>query len=365
VSAESERTGRIPTLDGWRAIAIFGVLCTHIRWPLRQLAFLGYGGDLGVQLFFALSGFLITSRLLEEYDAKGAVSWPNFYIRRVFRILPPAFFYLSVLVLLGPVLQYIQVGAKGLAASAFFYRNYVPVASGWYTAHFWSLAVEEHFYLLWPAVLCVVGVARGWRAALVLAGVFILWRHADKHFDWVGHFRSNLQGNGHRTDYRISGLFLGCALAYLWRNQDARAVLTRLVRSWWSLPMIAATIALVRHPTRWSDDGLDLFMAILPVVTIADPRGIVSRALETSLLRWVGRLSYSLYLWQQLFLPLYDEPKSLIQQLPFNVVAAFLAAVFSYRLVERPLIAYGRRLVRAAGSPSRAMVEIPSALSPP
>jgi len=106
-------------------------------------------------------------------------------------------------------------------------------------------------------------------------------------------------------------------------------------------------------------------MAILPLVTIADPRGIVSRLLGTRLLRWIGRLSYSLYLWQQLFLPLYDEPKSLVQQFPINVIAAFLAALLSYHLVERPFIVYGRRLVRAGGPRSGAMMRIPPALSPP
>jgi len=328
------------------------------------LALLGYGGDLGVQLFFALSGFLITSRLLEEYDARGAISWRNFYIRRAFRILPPVFFYLSALVLVGSALHYVPVGRKGLIASVFFFRNYVPVPSGWYTAHFWSLAVEEHFYLMWPAVLCLAGVARGWRAAVGLAGIFILWRHADKHFVWVGHLMSNLQGNGHRTDYRISGLLLGCALAFLWRNQAARVALTKTVRSWWSLPLLAAAVALVRHPTRWTDDGIDVLMAMLPLITIADPRGIVSRVLETPLLNWIGRLSYSLYLWQQLFMPFYDEPKSIVQQLPLNVIAAFLAAMISYHLVERPFIAYGRRLVRAGGSPSREIAETPPALSP-
>jgi len=336
------------------------------------LAFLKYGGDLGVQLFFALSGFLITSRLLDEYDTSGAISWRNFYIRRAFRILPPAFFALSVLVLLGPVLHYLPIGPRGLIASTFFFRNYIPVflrdsvpgLSGWYTAHFWSLAVEEHFYLFWPAILFLVGVARGWRAAVLLAGTFILWRHADKHFDWIGRHLSYLQGNGHRTDYRISCLLLGCALAFLWRNQSARVALARVVRSWWSLPLIAATVELVRHPTRWSDDGFDLFMVLVPVVTIADPRGMVSRVLETRLMRWIGRLSYSLYLWQQLFLPYYDEPKSFIQLFPINVVAAFSAALLSYYLVERPFIAYGRRLVRAGGSSSRAIVRVPPALSP-
>jgi peptidoglycan/LPS O-acetylase OafA/YrhL len=344
VASEVEPIGRLPTLDGWRAIAILSVLCVHLRWPglLGHLKAARYFD--GVNLFFALSGFLITTRLLEEFDVTGAISWRNFYIRRAFRILPPAFLTLAVLALLGPALHIFPVKTSEIVASVFFYRNYV-INGEWYTGHFWSLAVEEHFYLLWPAVLSLVGVARGARAALLLTGVFTLWRHASMYVDQAVPPLANI----HRTDYRISGLFWGCAIAFLWRNQGARRVLTRVVRSWWSLPIIAAIIVLARFSPHWSarpwvDDGLDVLVATLPVITVADPRGIVSRVLQTRLLSWIGRLSYSLYLWQQLFNPLPYEPKSLLQQLPFNLVAAFLVASFSYQFIERPCIAFGRRL---------------------
>lgn len=345
--SEVEPIGRIPTLDGWRAIAILSVLCVHLRWRgyLAHLEAARYFD--GVSLFFALSGFLITTRLLEEYDATGAISWRKFYIRRAFRILPPAFLTLAVLALLGPALHIFPSKTSEIIASVFFYRNYV-INGEWYTGHFWSLAVEEHFYILWPVVLSLVGVARGARAALLLTGAFTLWRHASMYVD---HAVLPLAGI-HRTDYRIAGLFWGCAFAFLWRNRSARLVLTRVVRSWWSLPIIAAIMALARfsaHSSYWSgrpwvDDGLDVLVATLPVITVADPRGIVSRVLKTRLLRWIGRISYSLYLWQQLFNPLPYEPKSFIQQLPFNLIAALLVASFSYYLIERPSIAFGGRL---------------------
>ena len=128
------KSGRIPTLDGWRAVAILAVLCCHIRWPFPVIArFSDYGG-LGVQLFFALSGFLITTRILEEYDRVGRVSWRDFYIRRAFRILPPALFALLVLAILGPLLRRIPVTPKQIMACVFFYRNYI-IGGGWYTAH--------------------------------------------------------------------------------------------------------------------------------------------------------------------------------------------------------------------------------------
>lgn len=342
--SEVHPTGRLPTLDGWRAIAILCVLFVHIRLPghLAHLDVVHYFD--GVSLFFALSGFLITTRLLEEYDLTGAISWRKFYIRRAFRILPPAFLTLAVLALLGPTLHIFPSKTSEIIASVFFYRNYV-INGEWYTGHFWSLAVEEHFYILWPAILGLVGVARGARAALLFTGVFTLWRHACMYVDQAVPPLASI----HRTDYRISGLFWGCAIAFLWRNQSARLVLTRTVRSWWSLPIIAAIMALVRFSPNWSgrpwvDDGLDVLVATLPVITVADPRGIVSRVLRTRLLSWIGRISYSLYLWQQLFNPLPYGPKSLVQQLPFNLIAAFLVASLSYYLLERPSIAFGAKL---------------------
>jgi len=341
---ELEPIGRIPTLDGWRAIAILSVLFVHIRLPglLGHLGVVHYFE--GVSLFFALSGFLITTRLLEEYDSTGAISWRKFYIRRAFRILPPAFLTLAVLALLGPGLHIFPSKTSEIIASVFFYRNYV-INGEWYTGHFWSLAVEEHFYILWPAVLSLVGVARGAGAALFFTGVFTLWRHAFMYVDQAVPPLAAI----HRTDYRISGLFWGCAVAFLWRNQTARLVLTRVVRSWWSLPIIAGIMALARFSPHWSgrpwvDDGLDILVATLPLITVADPRGIVSRVLKTRLLSWIGRISYSLYLWQQLFNALPYVPKSFVQQLPFNLIAAFLVASFSYYFVERPSIAFGGRL---------------------
>ncbi|HEY3939667.1 MAG TPA: acyltransferase family protein, partial [Bryobacteraceae bacterium] len=102
----------------------------------------------------SLSGFLISSRLLEEYDQRGRIRWADFYVGRVFRILPPAFCVLAAVTLLGEL--HVIPMMDELLPSAFFYRNHA-VATDWYAAHFWSLAVEEQFYLPWPAILCAAG----------------------------------------------------------------------------------------------------------------------------------------------------------------------------------------------------------------
>jgi len=339
---------RIPTLDGWRAVAIAGVLCAHIRWPIPALSQFFVNGVLGVQLFFALSGFLITSRLLEEHDQTGGISWKSFYLRRAFRILPPAFFVLLILALLGRGFHLIPMSADQLAASAFFYRNYLygVVGSAWYTGHFWSLAVEEHFYLVWPAILCIVGMARGARTALTLACIAFVWRIADGHFDWIGHLQPAFHGNRFRTDYCIGELFWGCALAFLWRSSAGRTALRKVVRSHWVVGVVLLQAMLLHFKPRWYESGVEILMALLPLITVADPQGIISRVLETPVLAWIGRLSYSLYLWQQLFLPPFWRPLDLgiIQQLPLNLTAVFASASFSYYFVERPFIRLGRRL---------------------
>src|SRR5580704_3843554 len=156
-----DKSRHIPTLDGWRALAILLVIAHH-----AGTAFYGekeyYAssptrfGIWGVPVFFGLSGILITKLLLEEFDRTGAISLKNFYIRRAFRILPPASLYVLCVAALGLV-----VSRTEFVGSLLFFRNYLPDSiAGLYTAHFWSLAVEEHFYLIWPGLLVWLGVRR-------------------------------------------------------------------------------------------------------------------------------------------------------------------------------------------------------------
>lgn len=336
---------RIPTLDGWRAVAILAVFFAHLRWPVSLQRDYTELGNWGVELFFALSGFLITSRLLEEFDQLGCVRWTDFYIRRAFRILPPAFGLLAVLATLGLVLHLIPVTASQILAGALFYRNYWT-EPGWYTAHFWSLAVEEQFYLLWPAVLSIVGLARGARAAVTLALAAGVWRALDMHFGWVSHYQPLLADDPHRTDYCIGQLFWGCGLAYLWRSRRIRRNIAGLVRSYWVAPLVAAQIVLLTLRPPGYRAAVEPLMAVLPLITAADTRGGMSRLLETAPLKWIGHLSYSLYLWQQLFLQSAIPVRALgaVAGAVVDFVLPFFPATVSYYLLERPFIAIGRRL---------------------
>jgi peptidoglycan/LPS O-acetylase OafA/YrhL len=159
-------TKRIPTLDGLRAAAISIVIASHI--DQHQSMALSRIGHMGVMIFFALSGYLITARLLDEYAANGRISLRNFYLRRAFRILPPALTYIAILSILAAA-GLVVCNAAAIRGALLFYVNYMDVGdTGHRVGHFWSLSVEEHFYLLWPLALITFGVSKGWRTALML-----------------------------------------------------------------------------------------------------------------------------------------------------------------------------------------------------
>ena len=343
----------LPTLDGWRAVAIVAVVCCHAGWPTPAIA--PYGA-MGVSVFFALSGFLITRRLM----AGGRVKLADFYRRRAFRILPPILVYLAVAAWLGFRLRIIPMDRGQLLASLFFYRNYLtaPVPQAWYTGHFWSLAVEEHFYLFWPVLLWMAGFRRARWMAPALALAVAVWRAADAHYDWIGGINPALRGSVARTDYRLDILLAGCTLALIWDDARVQAVLRRIGGTGLAVgAALAAICCQVRTPPGYLT-MVAVSMALLPAATVAKPGSWVGRVLEISAIAWIGRISYSLYIWQQMFLA--PRPIGMWQRAPWNLAAVFTCAAASYYLVERPPIALGRRLRRFKLSASPAAVESPA-----
>ena len=167
-------------------------------------------GATGVALFFALSGFLITTRLLEERQRRGSISLKKFYTRRVFRLIPASLTFLLVLGVL-TLAGVLTVTREQWLCSLFFFRNYIPMdfsGGGWFTAHFWSLAIKEHYYLIWPALL-ILSRGPAIVPAVIATGVATC-RYIDLHYHVV---HATLWFPG-RTDVRLDGLLWGCALAH-------------------------------------------------------------------------------------------------------------------------------------------------------
>jgi peptidoglycan/LPS O-acetylase OafA/YrhL len=359
----------LPTLDGWRAIAIAAVLLDHAASGFHRQASwhpLLQTGANGVSLFFAISGFLICSRLLEEEQLFGSISLKGFYIRRACRILPAAFAYLLVLGLLAMGAVVVVTPLEWWSCILFF-RNYLPPAwirAGWggYTIHYWSLAIEEHFYLLWPALLAFSGRVRARYLAAGLAILVAVWRSWDFHHQWLNRYLPGLLFPS-RTDIRLDGLLLGCLAALVLAEPRSRVWLERRFNAGVFAACAVAYVLFQVVPRRhiysiWES----MLLAALVAGTVLHPSGIVGRLLENPAMKWVGRLSYSLYLWQQLFLiPGASYPFSLLLRFPLNVGMVFLMAVLSYELVERPMIRLGHHL---APPPTPGRIDLGADVSP-
>lgn len=337
---------RIPTLDGWRGVAILLVLvnhaASHTRFQGRLWSSLG---SLGVDIFFVLSGYIITRLLILEREKSGTIELRSFYIRRAFRILPPALTFLAVLCIIA---HFIDLGAfdRGeVLASVFFFRNYWGAAyplTGPYTSHLWSLSVEEHFYLIWPAILLCVDNRRALWIAAGAAWSCALWR-----LYWYTHANyRTLNFTLTRTDLRADGLLVGCALALLLAKPKVRDLVYR------NFPKETATLCcfpillVEQHNNGNPSMTVFLLIAIAIASTLTVEEGLGYKWLNSRLLVWIGTISYSLYIWQQLFLirasSLFN-PFGRLALFPLNIVAAFTLAVLSRYLLERPLIGFGRR----------------------
>lgn len=354
----------LPSLDGWRALAIALVLLSHALESILgalpagltlDLLALKHLGLTGVQLFFGLSGFLITSKLLEEEQRHGRTNLSGFYLRRSFRILPAALVLLMVLGLLS-LLGVLDIGLTRWLSTLFFAANYSSATPSWYVGHFWSLAVEEHFYFLWPAAFVLLHHSRR-RLALVfaLALALAVWRALDFKYQITGAAPAAFWG---RTDIQADGILWGVAIALLNADPVWRPRLQRLLTAPANWGLLCALLLALQalNGLNWKLDFLLISVkaALLPLLmlgTVLRSSDWPARLLERAPLRFVGRLSYSLYLWQQLFLVgSVDRVPGLgaLQVFPLNLIAVFACAMLSLYLVEQPMIKLGQRLARRA-----------------
>lgn len=348
----------LPTLDGWRGVAIFGVLICHASdalfqvggiYPNGLLRSLAGAGALGVDFFFGISGFLICSRLLAEHRQNGVISLKRFYIRRFFRIIPPSMTYLGGLAVLA-ALGLVTISPQAWSSCLLFYRNYLPDENvgTFYTGHFWSLAVEEHFYLIWPGLLILASIPRARKLVAILALAIAAWRTWEFRHQWLAHLIPAL-GNcrwNWRTDVRLDGLLWGCWMALVLDNPVWRERLTRWLCPGIWLTLVASFIACLyfQPPLAWTWQAI--LIVLILAGTVLRPNASAGLILESAPMRWVGQMSYSLYLWNSLFFLGMDCPRPLplgtFQQFPWNILPVFACASLSYYLVERPMIRFGR-----------------------
>jgi peptidoglycan/LPS O-acetylase OafA/YrhL len=342
----------LPGLDGMRALAVMGVLLYH-----AGLAWIP-GGFVGVEMFFVISGYLITSLLLAEWGQRGRIDFKAFWLRRARRLLPALFLLLLVLVAYALVFLPGEVaGLRGdVLSTAGYVNNWYQVFShkSYFKAvgrpsllrHMWSLAIEEQFYVIWPLLLSLVLGRLGRRRAvgLVLAGALA------SSLAMAGLFRPDADPSRvyYGTDTRAAGLLLGAALAFLWPPRTEPVALGQWVPDALGLTGLATVLACFVFLTEFQPflyrggfTLVDLATAEL-VVAAVHPRARLAPALLCwKPLRWIGLRSYGIYLWHfpvfmvtrpQLDVPL-DGPVLLGMRLALTVVIAAL----SYRWLETPI----------------------------
>lgn len=349
------RDGRIPSLDGIRALAIGMVVLSHLSGAPGFFTLPGgtadWLGETGVRIFFVLSGFLITTLLLAEYTKNGEVNLLLFYIRRCFRIFPAFYLYLLVLAALS-AFSWILLLPGDLAKAALYVVDYCPWDStSNFVRHIWSLSVEEQFYLVWPVAIWALGIRRAkWIAVIsIIASPF--WRIAVISF-----FPVATETLFRRFDCLTDALATGCLLACIGGSLSGSAQYRAILRSRWMhlLPVIVlAAAATDGHPHLYlfvSDSVMHLGIALYMHRAILYP----PRFLNLLVLRQIGLMSYSVYLWQQLFCSGQEGLARWPWFLALPLTAA--ASAISYYGVELPLQQWGRRLTKPQLSKSLAPV---------
>jgi peptidoglycan/LPS O-acetylase OafA/YrhL len=349
---------RIPGLDGLRAVAIGLVVLAHLRATPGFPPWLdtpgSYDGALGVEIFFVISGFLITSLLMNEEERAGRVGLGRFYRRRALRIMPAAFAYLAVVAMIDAA--GIPAAPLGdIAAALTFCRNLF--GDSFLTGHFWSLSIEEQFYLVWPLLFSVVPARLRLRVALGLFAAAPLWRVFNLDVLHPPH-GLNLGRADLHYDTLVAGIVLALARreprgerAYAWAKVHGDGLLVAAVAS------LVALEAFVPQGWWLFLSVRDALLAAIVIAVIADPGFFVRVVLESSPVRWVGRISYSLYLWQQLFTYWWKIDDRWFGRFPANLAAALLVSAASYHLVERPILAWRDRASDRADIDARATVD--------
>jgi peptidoglycan/LPS O-acetylase OafA/YrhL len=347
---EPLNTSKIPSLDGLRAISIFIVVISHLFYGSA----INISGAAGVEIFFVISGFLITTLLLKEKTFTNKINLKSFYIRRAFRILPLVFLFLFVLFILNRIFQ-LNISNRSFLATALFLKN-LPISGtdDWYNGHFWSLSIEEQFYIIFPFLIAFLSLRNYKR--LIVTLIILLPTLYYCYYNEVGVFYSN------RIIHVITGvivtvfsmgtvsILVGSFLSVL--MFDSPRFLNRLINlNSFLLSLFVFVAALV---IRFPDFNLYVlafsnvlfaFLIGLVIIMNMNTASIMAKWLNLKFMTQIGVLSYSLYVWQQLF----TRSQPWKNTFPYagsrllNVLGLLLVAFLSYWFYEKKFLDYKNR----------------------
>ena len=363
--------GRSLALDGLRGLALTWIVAYHFTAGDRAVP----GGWVGLDVFFVLSGFLITAVLLDEHRVTGRVSLRRFYARRALRLLPALLVMLAVWTVLlllfhdttwfaaspgtDPPGAPVDVGAalRQVGLVLLYGVNWVyALGSGDAPlAHLWSLAVEEQFYVVWPFVVLLLlrlpVARRAWPVLALAVGSAALPLLLHDGGEGVDRIYFG-------TDTRAVGMLLGALAALGWHRRTGTGPPAPAVRAWLGAAAVGVVLLTVGGGPVKSLAGPALMglaaMQVVPYL-VDEPGSLMARTLRARVLVWLGQRSYAVYLWHYLFAT-WLNPAPWWLGIPVGVAASLAVAELSWRLVEAPALRFARRYrppdVRA-GAPER------------
>lgn len=350
----------LPGLDGLRAISVIGIIIYHLN--VQWLS----GGFLGVDTFFVISGYLITSLLLFEYENYGRIDLISFWLKRFKRLIPAMLFVVLFSVIYVVMFETeILKEIKGDAVAALIY-----ISNWWYIfqdidyfdqfkpmplKHLWSLAVEEQFYIFYPLVLWAflkIFKNKKW----VLITFFVISTFSALWMFYLSMPDANNSRTYFGTDTRLQTLLLGVIFAFIWPAFKLKANPAKTSRMFIdTLGMIALVVLLtlfvtVNEQQFWLYQGGFYAISLLTLIIIASvvqPKGLVAKAMGNPFFLYIGKRSYSLYLWHFVIIT-FVHKNFVAGQYPYyvyiiDVVLTMIMAEISYRYIETPFRRYGMR----------------------
>jgi peptidoglycan/LPS O-acetylase OafA/YrhL len=343
--ARDRAFGYRPELDGLRAIAVLTVVLFHSRGGAFP------GGYIGVDVFFVLSGYLITSLLMSEHDRTGRISFRRFYARRALRLLP-ALLLVCAVVLAGwalvPSLPQHDETLTGVLTALTYTSS--PVAAGGVSElgvmiPTWSLSVEEYFYFLWPLLLLVL-LARAGRTWRIAVGSLVVVTIA---YRWWGAFGAewSMARISYGADTRAEQLLIGCGLAVLLPH------VRQTVRAGVAISAAALLALFVLWPGDQTHEAylyggstvVALLVGLLIAHVVQSPTSALGRSLRFRAFTWVGQRSYGIYLWHVPLIALVAAtPLGTSAQLVVKLVLILAVPAASYKYLEAPCLNFKRRL---------------------
>ena len=348
------RLGYAPELDGLRGVAIAAVMVYHAYEPWLR------GGLIGVDIFFALSGYLITALLIQEFDATGQIRLKAFYLRRVLRLFPALLLLLLIFCLASVLILGIS-GARTQLTDAlialFYSTNWaraLRLHPPYFLGHTWSLSIEEQFYLLWPPLLLLLlrhSRSRWTSVRVPLAIALCAWALRS----YLGLTGATIMRLSNGLDTRADSLMVGCVLGIIVASNLIPPSLQKSIARfcYFASPCSLLLLLAISVVSGWRDPLMYYaWLFLIPILTgiiILDcrlnPASLVKRFLSLKGLVWVGTISYGLYLWHYpIYTAMWRSGYGWIEVTTLGTVITFFVTTASYRFLEQPFLRWKKKL---------------------